>query len=234
MNKICFFPGDFAARNELKHSDRPRDMNPLHLGGMIAPPTQSMNGKRIMSVDTFTRSGIRAPDRGSLARDIVTPLTIVTFVVSTVTGVMLLAHWNAGLVRFSHEWLSVAFSAIALWHLARNWKSFTAYLRRGAAVRAFVAGTVLSVVITAMTGSGGGAPVNPGAVFRALSSSSLESAAPAFGMTADRAIAVLGEASITATGTETLAVIGERLGMGAAGVVTFLATHRGGGSAPAH
>src|SRR4051812_47741740 len=62
-------------------------------------------------------------------RDVVTPVTIVAFVVSTVTGVMLLLHWNVGLVRFSHEWLSVVFSAVAVWHLARNWKSFTAYLR---------------------------------------------------------------------------------------------------------
>jgi hypothetical protein len=49
-----------------------------------------------------------------VSRSVVTPATLVLFVVSTVTGIMLLVHWKAGLVRFSHEWLSVGFSAIAI------------------------------------------------------------------------------------------------------------------------
>lgn len=159
---------------------------------------------------------------GIAVRDVVTPVTIITFVVSTVTGIMLLLHWNAGLVRFSHEWLSVVFSAVALWHLARNWRSFLGYLRRNAALAVFATALAVSVVFTGMTGSTSNA--NPGAVFRALSAASLENAAPAFGLTTEGAAALLKAANIEAAGGDTLDRIGSRSGLGSAGVATLLAT----------
>lgn len=155
-------------------------------------------------------------------RDIVTPVTIVTFVVSTVTGVMLLLHWNAGLVRFSHEWLSVVFSAVALWHLARNWKGFLAYLRRNAALATFAVAMVTSLAVTGLTGTSSTA--NPAVVFRSLSNATLEAAAPAFGMTTDGAVATLRGAGIEASPGETLDTIGGRSGRGGAGIATILAT----------
>lgn len=155
-------------------------------------------------------------------RDVVTPVTVVTFVVSTVTGIMLLLHWNAGLVRFSHEWLSVVFSAVALWHLARNWRSFLGYLRRNPALAVFAMALAVSVLFTGMTGSTSNA--NPGAVFRALSAASLENAAPAFGLNAEGAVALLKSAGIEAAGSETLDQIGSRSGLGSAGVATLLAS----------
>lgn len=157
-------------------------------------------------------------------RDTVTPVTVVTFIVSTVTGVMLLVHWNASLVRFSHEWLSMVFSAVALWHLARNWRSFTGYLRRHAALAVFAVSILASVVFTGMTGtpsSGGG---NPRAVFNALSNATLASAAPAFGMTPDEAVVRLKSANIVAQPDDTLADIGKRHGRDGFGIASLLAT----------
>jgi len=165
-----------------------------------------------------------ASPSSSLTRDIVTPVTIVLFVVSTVTGVMLLVHWNGGLVKFSHEWLSVVFSAIALWHLARNWKPFLGYLRRRLALVAFMVSLAASVVITGLTGTT--ASVSPGAVFRTVSAAPLEAAAPAFGLSLEDAEAVLSAAGITATPDETLAAIGARSGLGGPGIMTVLATGR--------
>ena len=162
----------------------------------------------------------------TMTRDVVTPVTIVTFVVSTVTGVMLLLHWNTGLVRFSHEWLSMAFSAIALWHLVKNWRAFLGYLKRYAAKAAFVATIVASVVFTGMTGTTGGGSVNPGAVFGALSGATLEAAAPALGLTPDKAVEVLKTANIDATPGETLTAIGERAGKNGAAVASLLAAKR--------
>ena len=161
----------------------------------------------------------------TMTRDVVTPVTIVTFVVSTVTGVMLLLHWNTGLVRFSHEWLSMAFSAIALWHLVKNWRAFLGYLKRYAAKAAFVASIVVSVVFTGMTGTTGGG-VNPGAVFGALSGATLEAAAPALGLTPDKAVEVLKTANIDAAPGETLTAIGERAGKNGAAVASLLAAKR--------
>lgn len=162
----------------------------------------------------------------TMTRDVVTPVTIVTFVVSTVTGIMLLLHWNTGLVRFSHEWLSVVFSAIALWHLVKNWRAFIGYLKRHAAQAAFVASIVVSVVFTAMTGTTGGGGANPGAVFGALSAARLDSAAPALGLTPDKAVDVLKAANIEAAPDETLTAIGERAGKTGAAVASLLAAKR--------
>ena len=162
----------------------------------------------------------------TMTRDVVTPVTIVTFVVSTVTGIMLLLHWNTGLVRFSHEWLSMVFSAIALWHLVKNWRAFIGYLKRHAAQAAFVASIVVSVVFTAMTGTTGGGGANPGAVFGALSAARLDSAAPALGLTPDKEVDVLKAANIEAAPDETLTAIGERAGKTGAAVASLLAAKR--------
>lgn len=162
----------------------------------------------------------------TMTRDVVTPVTIVTFVVSTVTGVMLLLHWNTGLVRFSHEWLSMVFSAIALWHLVKNWRAFLGYLKRHAAQAAFVTSLVVSVVFTGMTGTAGGGSVNPGAVFGALSGATLEAAAPALGLTPEKAVEVLKTANIDAAPGETLTAIGERAGKNGAAVASLLAAKR--------
>lgn len=162
----------------------------------------------------------------TMTRDVVTPVTIVTFVVSTVTGIMLLLHWNAGLVRFSHEWLSVVFSAIALWHLAKNWRAFMGYLKRHAARAAFAASLIVSVVFTGMTGTTGGGGANPGAVFGALSGARLEAAAPALGLAPDKAVEVLKAANIDAAPGETLTVIGERAGKTGAAIASMLAAKR--------
>lgn len=161
----------------------------------------------------------------TITRNIVTPVTIVLFIVSTVTGLMLLLHWNAGLVRFSHEWLSVVFAAIAVWHLVKNWRAFTAYLKRHLALAAFIVSLVASVAITGATGTT--ASISPGAVFRALSGATLADTAEAFGMTPASAIDVLAAAGIDAAAAETLNGIGERAGTGAAAIATLLATHRG-------
>ncbi|ALG71790.1 membrane protein [Azospirillum thiophilum] len=161
-----------------------------------------------------------------MTRDVVTPVTIVTFVVSTVTGIMLLLHWNAGLVRFSHEWLSVVFSAIAIWHLVKNWRAFTGYLKRHAAQAAFATSLIVSIVFTGMTGTTGGSGANPGAVFGALSAASLEAAAPALGLTPDKAVDVLKAAGIEAAPGETLTAIGSRAGRNGAAVASLLASKR--------
>lgn len=160
----------------------------------------------------------------TLTRDIVTPVTITTFVVSTVTGIMLLVHWKVGLVKFSHEWLSLVFSAVGIWHFAKNWRAFTPYFKRNAAVVTLAVSLIVSVIITGMTGTTSN--VSPGAVFRALSNATLDTAAPAFGMAPNDAITLLKAANIEAAGGETLGEIGKRAGLGAPAITSILATRR--------
>ncbi|BAI72502.1 hypothetical protein AZL_018640 [Azospirillum sp. B510] len=180
------------------------------------------------SIDTSARTAAKsgASVSRTMTRDVVTPVTIVTFAVSTVTGIMLLGHWNAGLVRFSHEWLSVAFSAIALWHLVKNWRAFTGHLKRRAAQAAFATSLIVSVAFTGLTGGTGGGGANPAAVFGALSAAKLETAAPALGLMSDKAVEVLKAAGIVAAPDETLTAIGERAGKSGAAVASLLVGKR--------
>jgi hypothetical protein len=153
-------------------------------------------------------AGVRqqVPGRSwSMGRDVVTPGTAVLFVVSTVTGIMLLLHWQGGLVHASHEWLSVVFSAIALWHLVKNWRAFSLYLKRNVPLVAIVATLVASLAFTAATARGPGG--NPGAIVGAMAAQPLAAVAPALGLDQARAVALLRAAGIDAAGDEPLAAI---------------------------
>jgi hypothetical protein len=147
----------------------------------------------------------------SMGRDVVTPGTAVLFVVSTVTGIMLLLHWQGGLVHAAHEWLSVVFSAIAIWHLVKNWRAFSLYLKRNVPLVAIVVTAVVSLVFTAVTarGPGGG---NPRAILGAIAAQPLAAVAPAMGLDQARAVALLRDAGIDAAGHEPLAAIAGRSG----------------------
>jgi hypothetical protein len=168
------------------------------------------------------------PQTKTATRDIVTPVTIVLFVVSTVTGIMLLVHWQSGLVKFSHEWLSLVFSAIAIWHLVKNWRAFTAYLKRRLPLAAFGLSLAVSVIVTGMTGmpDGGG----PRAVFAALSGATVADAAPAFGLAPDQALAILEAQGAAGAADETLSEIAARAGMRGAEAVMLLASRSGEGA----
>ena len=147
---------------------------------------------------------------GDLVRDFVTPATIILFLVSTVTGLMLLLHLSGGLVKFSHEWLSVGFAAVAIWHLARNWRSFTLYLKRNGALATLSLMLISSLAFTALTGQTGGG--GPRAVFSSLSLAPLEKVAPAFGLTVEEAINRLEARGYRADRSDNLKTIGARAG----------------------
>lgn len=151
-----------------------------------------------------------APAR-SHTRDIVTPVTLVLFAVSTVTGIMLLLHWQGGLVKASHEWLSLVFSAVALWHLARNWKPFLGYLRRRLPQAALAGALAVSIGFTALTGQTGG--VSPGAVFHRLADAPVSSVAPALGLETQAALIRLEAAGAKAGPDESLATVAGRAGL---------------------
>lgn len=161
-----------------------------------------------------------------LTRDVVTPSTAVLFLVSTVTGVMLLVHWQSGLVHSAHEWLSIAFSALAIWHLSRNWRGMLGYFRRGPAMAAIAGCLALSLIFTAATGStstGGG----PRVVFQALGEATLATAAPAFGLEPDAAIVLLADAGFgETTPAATLASISAEAGRPTGEVIATLAAAR--------
>jgi hypothetical protein len=157
----------------------------------------------------------------SMGRDVVTPGTAVLFLVSTVTGIMLLLHGQSGLVHASHEWLSVVFSAIAIWHLVKNWRAFSLYLKRNVPLVAIAVTIVVALAFTAATARGPGG--NPRAIVGAIATQPLAVVAPALGLDQARATALLREAGVDAAGHETLAAISGRSGRDAFELAGMLA-----------
>jgi hypothetical protein len=56
-----------------------------------------------------------------------TPVTIGAFILSAVTGIMLLFKVNIGMTKQVHEWLSLILVAGTIFHVMANWRLFTGY-----------------------------------------------------------------------------------------------------------
>lgn len=62
------------------------------------------------------------------ARQIYTPLTIGSFLVASITGVLMFIEVGPGSVRATHEWISMLFVIAGLLHIYTNRQSFVRYL----------------------------------------------------------------------------------------------------------
>lgn len=82
------------------------------------------------------------------------PLTIGSFAVVAVTGVLLFFHVDAGLSKVAHEWLSLLLVVGAVAHTAVNWRPFLTYFRRP--VGMVVIGVMLALGTASLCLSPGG------------------------------------------------------------------------------
>lgn len=110
------------------------------------------------------------------------PLTIGSFAVVAITGILLFFHAGVGLAKGAHEWLSLLLVVGAVAHTAVHWRSFLAYFRKPAGV--VIIGAMLALGAASLCAStgmdAGGCMQGPGAfmaVSRALEASSLRVAA---------------------------------------------------------
>ena len=70
-----------------------------------------------------------AKPSSSLVQKIATPLTIVTFVISSITGLALFFEFRSRSIPVIHEWLSVLFVVAAGLHIVRHWRSMMRLLK---------------------------------------------------------------------------------------------------------
>lgn len=63
-------------------------------------------------------------------RKYATPLTIGSFVLMAVTGILMFFHLDSGLNKVAHEWLGWAMVAAVALHVVLNWRAFTLYFKR--------------------------------------------------------------------------------------------------------
>lgn len=86
-----------------------------------------------------------------------TPLTVGAFLLISVTGILMFFHLETGLSKVAHEWLGWFLVAGVAAHLWLNWRAFTTYFKRPAAVAIMGAGAVALVASLLVSGSEGGA-----------------------------------------------------------------------------
>jgi hypothetical protein len=63
-------------------------------------------------------------------RSWVTPITIGSFLLIGVTGLLMFFKARGGLIVVAHEWLSLIFAIAACLHIGLNWSAIRTYLSR--------------------------------------------------------------------------------------------------------
>jgi hypothetical protein len=138
-------------------------------------------------------------------RKYATPLSLVTGVAVSVTGLMLLFGIR-GEMGDLHEWIGVAFVVAIVLHIVRNWRALGFLFKSPtSATIAVVGGLALAVLIVLhmpMFGEGahGGHRGGPWMVLNRVADAPIAVSAPALGLTPDEAVTRLRAAGIDVDG----------------------------------
>ncbi len=137
-----------------------------------------------------------------------TPAIIGSFLVMSVTGVLLFFHLEPPLSKSIHEWAGMVMVAGGLAHLWLNRRAFTQYFRRPVA-RAIMAAGAVVLGLTFLPLGPATPTEGPGALVAALSPATVTQLAGIAGKTPEAALADLSAAGFAASGPEaTVAEIG--------------------------
>lgn len=101
------------------------------------------------------------------------PLTIGSFGVVAVTGILMFFHLNTGLMKLLHEWMSLLFVLGAIAHIAVNWRAFLGYFRKPVAIIIIAVPLALGALSFLPEGSGSSHRPPFAETSRALEQSSL-------------------------------------------------------------
>lgn len=135
-----------------------------------------------------------------------TPFITGLFLVSLISGVAIFFHWQTGLFKGMHEWLSMVLIVPFALHIWKNWRPMVAYLSKPA----FAVASVLSLVAAlafaypALTGnasSAGGPP--PFAFATKMLNGAPRDVAPILGKSTDDVVKALTDAGFTAAAADT-------------------------------
>jgi hypothetical protein len=97
-----------------------------------------------------------------------TPLVVGSFLVLAPTGVLMFLHLSTDTMKGVHELAGWAMLAGGFAHLAVNWRAFTGYLKRPAAVAVMGAGAIALGLSLMPLGTAGGPPAGMPAAMAAL------------------------------------------------------------------
>ena len=86
-------------------------------------------------------------------RDVLCAAMIAAFAVTAVTGVLMMVHLAHRSVAVAHEWIGLAFVALALWHVVRNRMAILSYCRRPVFIGSLVVGLAIAGIAVMATQS---------------------------------------------------------------------------------
>lgn len=135
---------------------------------------------------------------GIIPQSWVTPLTVCVFAVIATSGLMLFLGLFEGTVKEMHEWLGVAFVAVAALHLAKNWRPFTLMLGKPALKFSAIAVALVAAVFIGGAVMEGGEQNPMRAVAQAVEDAPIETVASLFNVAPQEIFARLQKAGIEA------------------------------------
>lgn len=134
----------------------------------------------------------------STLRKFATPLTIATFTIVGVTGVLWYFHVITSAGRWMHEIIGLAMVVVVALHVVLNWRAFKTYFKRPLAIEIIVLGVVLTVgayLVPDQTQARGGPPQF--AAFSKFADESLATLGPIFDTTGEILVTRLEDAGYT-------------------------------------
>lgn len=132
------------------------------------------------------------PNDMRISRDWATPLTIATFALMGVTGVLMFFHLDTGFNKLAHEWLGWVMVAGVALHAVANWAAFKRHLlgsRRGQVIVALGLALTAASFVPQPARPGGGSP--PQLAMRTLLDAPLQHLAPLAGQSPEALVARL-------------------------------------------
>lgn len=136
-----------------------------------------------------------------------TPLTIGTFVIISVTGVLMFFHADSGLNKVVHEWIGLVMVAAVFAHLLLNWRAFTTYFKRPVAVTLMSVGALVLAASFFLGGGADGGPDGMRALMMSVGNARVATLAELAGQDTETVLASLDAAGFDATADETLAAL---------------------------
>jgi hypothetical protein len=142
-----------------------------------------------------------------ISRDWATPLTIGSFGLMAVTGILMFFHLDSGLNKTAHEWLGWVMVAGVGTHAAANWLGFKRHCFTSTQGKGILAMCLLVLAgsFVSLPGGreGGGSP--PQLAIRAVTQAPLAQVAPLTGKPLAQVLAELGAAGIQVSADQPLA-----------------------------
>ncbi|MCA0042812.1 DUF4405 domain-containing protein [Celeribacter litoreus] len=133
-----------------------------------------------------------------------TPLTIASFTIVGITGVLWYFHQVTGIARWMHEIIGLAMVLIVAFHVVLNWRPFKLYFKRPVGLAVIALGVVLTVGAYAWPEAEGRAGGPPNfAAFGAFADETLGTLAPIFDTDTGTLIARLDAAGYAGASAET-------------------------------